>query len=55
MICDYLVQELKMHPLEAIKVFEAARNHRIERENYRDFLVKGEDERRIQDIVNQFF
>ncbi|KAL5286371.1 DUSP11 family protein [Megaselia abdita] len=44
MICDYLVHELKMHPLEAIKVFEAARKHPIERENYRDFLMgKGGD------------
>lgn len=43
MICDYLVHELKMRPLEAIKVFEAARNHRIERENYRHFLIEGKE------------
>lgn len=39
MICDYLVHELQMHPLEAIQIFEEGRKHRIERKNYRDFLM----------------
>lgn len=53
MICDYLVHELKMPPLEAIKVFEAARNHRIERDNYRKFLIEGkEPEHHQQQTVN---
>lgn len=43
MICDYLVHDLKMHPLEAIQRFEAARNHKIERQNYRDFLIDGKN------------
>ncbi|XP_026463799.1 RNA/RNP complex-1-interacting phosphatase [Ctenocephalides felis] len=55
-ICSYMIRRLGFHPQQAIRLFEEARGHKIERNNYIQALLEMTPEfHKPQEHIQNFF